>query len=348
MSSISGPGGQSFDPDAARARPASSSGAFPAIPEPAPAPPAAPPTESRMDILGRLMGVPKKSPPAAAPPADAQKDVICPVLGAMIAQGKIKLDAKGNMDLRAFDRMLVREMGFSRPLAFMTASAGLAGNRPRDILGNLFGARMNPLELRGGMVKHPGDSMILESGRFDEAKFQALARHATDATVKDGKVVSGRLTLRDLARVVDANVARDAARSGKREGQALGVAEFGAVVTMFGERDPRTGERFITVETLRALYEKKVLPKPAGTAEDPTTVRDYMAVMAEMTRLMPSASPTGAAQAGARAASGGEAPAVAPALLGAAKGVCPHMQGRSAGSAPVNATELRAVAAARG
>jgi hypothetical protein len=345
MSSISGPGARPDPFDASRAPEATQASEAPAAARPAPA--AAVPPESRMDRLGRLLGVPAKSPPVVASPDARAQDVVCPVLGAMIHEGKIKLDANGNMDLGDFRSILVKDMHFSRPLAAMTASAGFGGNRPQDILGNIFGARMNPLELRGGMVKHPGDSMILENGKFDEAKFQALARHARDAKVVDGKVVSGRLTVADMAKVVGANVARDAARFGKKEGQALAVAEFGAVVTMFGERNPKTGEREISVEALRALYEKKVLPKPAGTDADPTTARDYMAAMAEITWKLPGASPTGVAKDGARVAAGAPGSAMTPAMLGAAKGVCPHMQGQASGSPPVTAAEVRAVAGAR-
>jgi len=354
MSGISGPAGRPVPFDASHAEAAAaaeieaqrSAAQAPGASASAAARPAAVPAESRMDVVGRTLGAAKPAAPAPTRPnsPNADKAILCPVLGAMVNEGKIKLDAKGNMSLFDFQSMLVKDMHFSRPLAIMTASAGVVANRPIDILGNLFGARMNPLELRGGMVHHPGDSMILTKGTFDEEKFQALARHATDAKVVNGKVVSGRLTLQDMTEVVAANVARDAAVSGKKQGATLGIAEMGAVVAMFGERNPRTGEREISVETLRALYADKKLPKPAGTAAEPTTFGAYRATMAEMTRRLPGASATGIATDGARAAAGLDASAMTPAMLGAAKGVCPHVQGTSSASAPVSAAELRAIA----
>ena len=104
-----------------------------------------------------------------------QMAIVCPVLAAMVKEGKLPMDADGNVkfkDLRAAGRSLE----FSKPMELSLPAIALGGNTPKELLGNLLHREFNVLELRSGLAKHAGDSAILNSGKFDDGALQCVRR----------------------------------------------------------------------------------------------------------------------------------------------------------------------------
>jgi hypothetical protein len=228
---------------------------------------------------------------------DRSQAVMCPVLGSMIAQGRVPLDGEGQLKLSDLHRFLVETMNVSEPLAGLTMGLGTLGNSLRDVLSNVLGRHFNPLELRGGLAQHPGDSAILSSGQFDEQSFDALVSHSKDAVRQpDGKIVDGTLTVTDLAEAILANVRRDGTRSAYTKGLPTALFEFGALINIIGKRDAATGRRTLSVRTLRDLYQHKRLPPDEEMkARPPSTVAELSETMAQMASSMPRSVPAEAA-----------------------------------------------------
>ncbi len=208
---------------------------------------------------------PKAPPgvPTQVSSPDANKAIVCPVLGALVAEGRVKLQPDGSVKMEDLTHAL-GEIGQSKPFQVGTHPIGWGANKLTDVPGNIMGNQFNVAELRSGMIKHPGDTAILTAGQFDPAKFDALASHAKN----------GVMTEDSFAEAIAANVLRDA-KPGQRvddfaRGKNFSQVEFGALLATFGTRDPATGKVGIPVEDLRALYQDKRLPP--GRSGDATLV----------------------------------------------------------------------------
>lgn len=263
---------------------------------------------------------------AAAPLPDRQKEIVCPVLGSMVNEGRIKLAPDGSLklsDLRAATKDLQMDAGLRGGLT----ATGLIANKPGDIMHNTLHGSMNVLDLRSGNIKHPGDSAILTAGKFDQAKFDALVSHAE----------GGVMTVDSFARAIAANVQRDMIPGQKLDtlirGKNFSNVEYGALLASFGTRDAKSGKLGISVEDMRALYQDKKLP-PANPATlvEATALTASLAVKVDaklaQTAFRSLATATGLSDAGARISQGKEVSgsAAGQAAIGAGKAAnCPHM-----------------------
>jgi hypothetical protein len=253
-------------------------------------------------------------------PPVLNKDIVCPVLGAMVAQGRVKLDENGRLSLKDLGSMLHDNMGASLGLAGLFMAVGPMGNRREDILKNLLSLSFNPLTLRDGQAKHAADSAILTAGKFDEQKFQALVSHAHD----------GRMDIKSFQEAIAADTQRDAADPDKTRGAGVSVFEFTVLLNVLGKTDPQSGERYVDVDAIRNLYEKKQLPTDAEMQSRPRTgLGDLVSTAVDIARGLPFGGAVGLALAGVNLIKGKEMPASALAVLGAGKARCPHLQGAS-------------------
>ena len=271
--------------------------------------------------------------PAQLPTDPKQMAIVCPVLGALVKEGKVKMEADGTMKLKDLRTDGGASMNLTRPLQASLTAIGFIANKPGDVAHNMIHQEMNVLDLRTGMIKHPGDTAILTNGKFDEAKFNALASHAEGAV----------MTPDSFAKAIAANVQRDA-----KPGQILDTVvrgmnfsevEFAGLISVFGKTDPQTGKFGIPVKELRELYENQKLP----TLGDPSMI-DTIALQASLkvkvdANLAGSAfgstsTATGVSKAGARLAEGDRSStAGGQASSSAGKAAaCPHMNG--VGKAP--------------
>ena len=220
--------------------------------------------------------------------------VLCPSLGAIIAEGGVPLDADGNFKLSDMHDYLVKSMNLSEGFAGLCIGLGPFSNSLRDVLGNLLAAHVNALDLRVGMAQHPGDSGVLRGGQFDEARFDALVSHSKNAVRENGKVVDGTMTVRDVAEAILANVRRDGSALAYSKGLPTSMFEFGSLLNILGKRDPVTGERYVSIRLMRSLYQDKKLPPLAELqARPPSTVVELTETMAQLAAAMPAEKPTG-------------------------------------------------------
>lgn len=275
----------------------------------------------------------------AAPIPDRQKEIVCPVLGSMVKEGRIKLEPDGTLklsDLRAATKDLQMDAGLRGGLT----ATGFIANTPGDIMHNTLHGEMNVLDLRSGSIKHPGDSAILTGGKFDQSKFDALVSHAE----------GGVMTTDSFAKAIAANVQRDLIPGQKLDtlvrGKNFSNVEFGALLASFGNPDPKTGKLGISVEDMRALYQDKKLP-PANKATlvEATALTASLAVKVDAalagSAFRSLATATGLSEAGARISQGREVGGSAggQAAIGAGKAAnCPHMA--KAGQVPRNVNDV--------
>ncbi len=311
---------------------------------PAPAPVSGPAPRRPVDEMDRSRPI----------RTERDMDIVCPVLGAMVASGKLQMDADGNVKLSQLRDILVHDHNLSPIMARATAVTGFAGNGPLDVLGNLLGNEMNVLELRSGMIKHPGDSAILTGGKFDQGRFDAFVAHAAPGGPGEG----GRMTIESFARAVQAQADRDqdgatrVAGSGGAlgwilpggldtvvRGQPSAVVEYSALLNVYGQTDPATGERYITTDDLLTLYRDKQLPPSARMQSRPMTgVADFATTMAKMGYETAFGTSSGTALEGAERALGAE-PKGTDGMGGAGKASCPFMHGGAQKAAPMSPAE---------
>ena len=270
-----------------------------------------------------------KAAPTQLPTDPKQMDIVCPVLGALVKEGKVKMNPDGTMKLADLREGAAASIGTTKPVNAALTSFGFVANKPGDVAHNMIHQEMNVLDLRAGFVKHPGDSAILTGGRFDQAKFDAMASHADH----------GLMTADSFAAAIAANVQRDLkpgqVAADLVKGKTFSETEFAGLLGVFGKTDPKTGKFGVPVEEMRALYQDKKLP-PNG--ERPTMV-DLMALNASLlvkvdanlaaAAFGSSATASGISAGGARLTEGGSAATAAgQASTSAGKAAaCPHMNG---------------------
>lgn len=257
--------------------------------------------------------------------------IVCPVLAAMVKEGRVPMDKDGNVkfkDLRAAGR----ELDFSKPMELSLPAIALGGNTPKDLLGNIFTRSFNVLELRSGPAKHAADSAILNSGTFDEARFQAFVAHA------DGK---GRMTLSSFAAAIADQARRDSsgpAEAALPAGKAIALVEYSALLSIFGTKDKATGEVGIPVTQLRDLFQHQRLPPTTGASiSESTAIAASMKVKVDANLSMrafdSTSTITGQAKAGIRLANDEVSTTGAAANAAASAGKaanCPHMNNQAA------------------
>jgi hypothetical protein len=259
-------------------------------------------------------------------PGDQQ--IVCPVLGALVASGIVKMAPDGTVNISDLQHAFADNLGFTTTASVAAAELGLAGNTPGDVLHNTIFQQFNVLDLRKGIAKHQGDSAILTNGRFDESKFQALTSHAKN----------GVMTEDSFAEAIAANFKRDysgpADLADAAKGKALAAGEYGALLTVFGTKDPATGEMGIKVSDLRSLFQDQKIPPHSGS-KPITDIGPLTAKMAGKTDLQlasqafrSTSTATGVANAGARLATGGADKPSTQASVGAGKAAnCPFLSG---------------------
>jgi hypothetical protein len=301
--------------------------------------PATPPPQAPAPDTAWRAGAARATPTTqAAPPGQA---IVCPVLGALVAEGKVPMAADGTVQVADLNHALA-DAGLSAPYQALIRPTGWGANTLHDVLGNVKGDQFNVLELRAGLIKHPGDSAILTGGQFDEAKFDALVAHARSGVMTDGA----------FAEAIAANVARDAHGSATADtvtrGKTFSEVEFGALLGAFGTVDPKTGERGIPVDALRNLYQHQTLPpgrSGAGTVANAGAIAASLHVKADAKlaglALGSFMTATGLASRGAELSTGaapGSAAAGQAAVSAGKAAACPHLRG--GGAAPSGAETL--------
>jgi hypothetical protein len=280
-----------------------------------------------------------RPPPQTGPmPTDMHKmDIVCPVLGSLVASGQVKMRPDGTMKLE--DLVNAPALKLTQPLKTSLTGIGFLANKPGDIAHNMLFKEMNVLELRAGMEKHPADTSILTAGRFDQAKFDKLVSNA------DGDM----MTTDSFAKAIAQNIQRDATPGNVVRAVALGgtasEVEFAGLLGVFGKTDPKTGKFGVTVEEVRALFQDKKLPATGN----PTLI-DIGALQASLKLKVDAqlagvavrslATATGLSQLGAKLSEGDRtSTAGAQASVSAGKAAaCPHMNGAAKAPTQVNDT----------
>ena len=275
------------------------------------------------------------SPAAQAiAPGSGKTEVMCPVLRAMANEGRVQLRADGSVSLDELNKA-IKDLGGSKPLGAATWAIGSIGNKPTDVLHNLTHHEFNVVKLPEGIVPHPADTQILRNGKFDEAKFNELVKHAD----------RGVMTTESFANAIADNYRRDiAAGAGKLDATVRGLnfaqLEFAGLLSVFGSKDNATGKTGIKVEDLRVMYEKGQIPP--GMQGQSSSVIEAMALQASLAVKSDANVAAGAldsvftargmSSAGARLAGAGAADttSVAGQLASMSAGkaaACPHMNG---------------------
>ncbi|MCB9637701.1 MAG: hypothetical protein H6728_17740 [Myxococcales bacterium] len=254
--------------------------------------------------------IPQGTRPAAAP----QPEIVCPVIRGIVDEGHLPIDAKGNAKISDLKEVF-EDLGLSRNAAYVAA----VGNSPGRILGNLWKGTFNVNQLRGGLLDHSGDSLILRNGHFDPERFQALVSHSSDG--KTMSMEDFRAAIRDNKQIDDASWI----------GSKISGVEFSLLLNVFGEKGP-DGQKRVSIDDLRGLYEDKRLPGAKLGGPIQTAPETPVATMASVARSLPSESPSGLARAGVDSAVQGSDLFGAGGLAakGAGQGVCAFMQGGGA------------------
>lgn len=226
-------------------------------PKPTASPAAATSSTAAAQQAGWQPSVSGRSPSAAAQaiaPGSGQKEIMCPVLRAMVNEGRVQLRPDGSVSVDELNRA-VKELGGSSALGAATWGIGTIGNKPTDVLRNILHHEFNVVNLPEGIVPHPADTKILRNGKFDEAKFNDLISHAEN----------GVMTTDSFAKAIAANFKRDV-RNGDSvidasvRGLNFAEVEFAGLLSVFGSKDNPTGKTGIRVDDLRTLYETGTIP----------------------------------------------------------------------------------------
>lgn len=276
----------------------------------------------------RLASEPTPTLATAAPlgtPTDPKSmDIVCPVLNALVGSGKLKMATDGTVKFSDLNSALKHELGITPDLRAAALAAATVANP--TTLHNLTNREFNVLELRSGRLKHAADSAILTSGRFDEAKFQALVSHAEN----------GRMTEASFANAIVANTERDRPLGDKAAvaGSGISKVEFGLALTAFGTKGP-DGKLGIAVDDLRMLYQQKQIPLhlvQKGSVPElmklSSAIGKQVDAQFAARALNSPATASGLSSAGVRAANGTAPDASALAAMSAGKAAnCPHLNG---------------------
>jgi hypothetical protein len=261
--------------------------------------------------------------PAGLPVDPRQMDIVCPVLGALVGSGKLKMDADGTVKFTDLSKSL-KEIGVTPDLRLAAAAVATVANP--STLHNLTHQEFNALELRSGRFKHQADSGILTNGRFDETRFQELTAHAEN----------GVMTADSFAKAVLGAYERDAPAGEEATKAGVGISkiEYSLALSAFGtvHADGKFG---VSVADLRMLYQDKKIPmRSIGSASVPELMnragdlgKRVDAQFAARALNGPSTS-RGLSQAGVRLAGGVSDSAATAATLSAGKAAnCPHLNG---------------------
>lgn len=264
-----------------------------------------------------------QQPPQETQATEQQPEIVCPVLRGMVNDGHLHVDAEGNAEISEL-KDIFEDLGFNRHLAHVA----VVGNRPRHILGNLFSGTFNLNDLRGGLLDHSGDSMILRSGKFDPERFDTLISHSADGQ---------RMTEADFAKAIETNKADD---DGSWMGARISKVEFGILLEAFGTKGS-DGVVGIGIEDLRNLYEHKQVPPNFRPTEN-TAPTNTMASLAGHARGLATGSQVGVAQAGLDSALEGDdlLSSGDTAVMGAGKGACPFMGATGAETSSQSTSEV--------
>ncbi|MBL8915578.1 MAG: hypothetical protein JNM17_33075 [Archangium sp.] len=267
-------------------------------------------------------------------PGSGKTEVMCPVLRALANEGRVQLRADGTVSVDELNRA-IKELGGSRPLGAATWAIGTIGNKPTDILKNIINHEFSLTKLPEGIVPHPADTQILRNGKFDEAKFNELVKHAD----------RGVMTTESFANAIADNYRRDVgAGANKLDATVRGLnfaqLEFAGLLSVFGSKNNATGKTGIKVEDLRVMYEKGQIPP--GMQGQSSSVIEAMALQASLAiksdanvaagALSSVFTSKGLSDAGARLSGGGANDGVGQsgqlASMSAGKAAaCPHMGG---------------------
>jgi hypothetical protein len=264
------------------------------------------------------MKLPKQQPPVA----QSQPEIVCPVMRGMVAEGHLQVDGEGDAQISEL-KDIFQDLGFKRNLAYAAA----VGNGFWDIGGNLMSGTFNVNELRGGLLDHSGDSLILRDGQFDPERFDKLVSHSADGQ---------RMTEADFMKAVQTNKKDDDA---SWIGSKISEVEFGLLLKAFGT-EGADGVRGVSIDDLRGLYQDKKSP-PSFRPETASAAKVGVAGLASQVRGLPTESRVGMAQAGADSAleggnlldSGGVA------AKGAGQAACPYV-GAGAEAVSENPAEI--------
>lgn len=187
------------------------------------------------------------SSPSTRVTRDQLASIPCPNLRTLVNEGYLTPDESGIVDLAQLDVALQRIGVKGLPLK---ALVGVAEKATHEAVAQQLGAaaagKFNVFKLQGSIADHVGDTRILRPG-FDAARLDWLLSFATN----------GRVGLAELA------AAQKEARNdepSKFADKATGVAEMTALVRVYGTRDAN-GNRSISVEGVRSLYEKAKFPE---------------------------------------------------------------------------------------
>jgi hypothetical protein len=311
----------------------------PSTPRPAEAPKTSQATSIAPQGGWKATGTQARQPTEAAKaiaPGTGKNEIICPVLRALVNEGRVKMAPDGAVSVDELNKA-VKDLGGSKALGAATWGIGTIGNKPTDILHNIVNREMNVVNLPQGIVPHPADTQILRNGRFDEQKFNALVKHADK---------NGRMTADSFARAIADNYHRDRdAGAGFIDSAVRGLnfaeLEFAGLLAVFGSKDPSTGKMGISVADLRTLYEQGTIPP--GMQNQKSGVIEAVALQASL-KLKVDANlardalgsiftATGLSSAGARLSGGKTAEAEKSAAqlmsMGAGKAAnCPHMNNK--------------------
>jgi hypothetical protein len=263
--------------------------------------------------------------------------IVCPVLGSLIAEGKVKMEPDGTVKISDLRKSFGNDLGFTADHQFRASNVGVFANKITDVLNHTVTQKFNVLDMRAGLIKHQGDSAILTGGQFDQAKFDAFVSHAKD----------GKMTETAFAEAIAANYVRDFDGRKFPADRAKNTAEgeYGAILAVFGQKDAKTGEMYLTVDDLKGMFKDKRLPKHI----QPTANKDVDKMSKSLEKksdaflasnaFRSTATASGMANAGARLVDGGAETASAQAAVSAGKAAnCPHLNG--AAKMPTNTQEI--------
>lgn len=263
--------------------------------------------------------------------------IVCPVLGSLINEGKVKMEPDGTVKISDLRKSFGNDLGFATDHQIRASNVGVFANKITDVLNHTVTQKFNVLDMRSGMIKHQGDSAILTAGQFDQAKFDAFVSHAKD----------GKMTETAFAEAIAANYVRDF--DGKKfpadRAKNTAEGEYGAILAVFGQKDAKTGEMYLTVEDVRGLFQDKRLPKHIQTTANKDVSKMSKSLETKSDAFLASsafrstATASGMANAGARLVTGGLDSASAQAALSAGKAAnCPHLAGGA--KMPTNTQEI--------
>ncbi len=202
--------------------------------------------------------------------------IACPVLGALVKEGKLHVDANGRVQTQELLDAL-KERGLTPQTLEALRGISYFANSATDIAKNRRTQTFDIMHLRSGLTMHDSDSNILSTGRFDQAAFDRFASHAQGgyldasafaAAVKDQTaqdvVAAAEMKLDDVTK----NPLSLLSLNHRPEtpllfGQNAVLAEYPVLLKLFNSKDP-SGNPAISVDALKAFWKDGVLPPEAA------------------------------------------------------------------------------------